>query len=139
MKVKLLTSTATLPTRATPGASCFDLYADCEPTIIQPGGRALIPTNIAVELPLGTELQVRPRSGLALNFGVVAHFGTVDSDYRGAVGVILFNHSTSEFAVSRGMRIAQGAVVALWPCVPQLVTELSETTRGAGGFGSTGG
>lgn len=140
MKLKLLTPTAKIPTRATDGASAFDFYADTGggSVSLHPRSRILVKTGVAVELPRGLELQIRPRSGLAAKRGVVAHLGTIDSDYRGEVGVILFNHSDAPFLINHGDRIAQGAVCMVSMCEIEVVSALSETERGAGGFGSTG-
>ncbi len=139
LSVKRLTATAKLPVRSTEHASCFDICADAE-GVIDPGGRALIKTGLSVAVPPGFEVQVRSRSGLAIKQGVAVlnSPGTVDADYRGEVGVILVNLGTEPFAYKRGDRIAQMGVyrVEMWPVVE--VTELSDTVRGAGGFGHTG-
>jgi len=132
-----------LPAYATPGAAGFDLRAcvpEEQPVLLQPGERALVPTGFAIALPEGYELQVRPRSGLAVKHGltVLNAPGTVDADYRGPVAVPLINLGQEPFTIHRGERIAQG-VVAAAPQVGFLeVAELDETERGAGGFGSTG-
>jgi dUTP pyrophosphatase len=111
-----------------------------EPRSLSPGERALIPTGFAIELPPGFEGQVRPRSGLAFKHGVTVLNapGTVDADYRGEVGVILINHGSEPFEVTRGMRIAQLVVCRTEPLVLSEAEDLSDTARGAGGFGSTG-
>lgn len=132
-----------LPEYATPGAAGFDFRACVPadaPVTIPPGGRALISTGFAVAAPPGWELQVRPRSGLAVKHGVtvVNAPGTVDSDYRGTVGVCLINHGAEPFTVNRGDRIAQGIVAPVAQAAMVEVENLDETTRGAGGFGSTG-
>jgi dUTP pyrophosphatase len=108
--------------------------------IIYPGGRALIPTGIKMALPVGFEAQVRPRSGLALKYGITVLNtpGTIDSDYRGDVGVVLINHGTEPFVVNQGDRIAQLVISQITQAQFVPVDELSETNRGAGGFGSTG-
>jgi dUTP pyrophosphatase len=130
-----------LPAYATPGAAGMDLLAAVTaPVVIAPGGRVLVPTGLCIALPPDHELQVRPRSGLALKHGITMPNtpGTVDEDYRGELQVIVMNAGTEPFTVERGMRIAQ-AVVA--PVVRARFTEvavLPETARGAGGFGSTG-
>jgi dUTP pyrophosphatase len=132
-----------LPAYATAGAAGFDLRASVpedDPLVLRPGQRALVPTGFAVAIPHGYELQVRPRSGLAVNHGltVLNAPGTVDADYRGPVAVPLINLGEVPFTIRRGERIAQG-VVAATPQVAFLeVTELDETERGEGGFGSTG-
>ncbi|MBU8543396.1 MULTISPECIES: dUTP diphosphatase [Roseomonadaceae] len=130
-----------LPAYATPGAAGMDLLAAVTaPVVIAPGARVLVPTGLCIALPPDHELQVRPRSGLALKHGITMPNtpGTVDEDYRGELQVIVMNAGTEPFTVERGMRIAQ-AVVA--PVVRARFTEvavLPETARGAGGFGSTG-
>ncbi len=129
------------PHYATAGAAGLDLLAAIEADLVlQPGERAGVPTGIAIELPMGAEAQVRPRSGLALKHGVTCLNapGTVDCDYRGEIKVILVNHGQEAFTVSRGMKIAQMVIAryehaSLFEC-----SELSESARGAGGFGSTG-
>ncbi|MBX9634032.1 MAG: dUTP diphosphatase [Magnetospirillum sp.] len=130
-----------LPRYETGHAAGLDLMA-CIPAdiTIAPGKRALIPTGFAVALPQGFEAQVRPRSGLAAKHGVTVLNapGTIDADYRGEIGVILINLGEVEFAVSRGMRIAQLVVAPVSHATLVEVAELSETDRGAGGFGSTG-
>ena len=130
-----------LPTRATPGAAGYDLRAAVEADVVlAPGARVLIPTGLSIELPEGTEAQVRPRSGLALEFGIVLPNapGTIDSDYRGEVKVILWNTGEKAFTIRRGDRIAQlvisPVIWAVWEEVPSLET----THRGSGGFGHTG-
>lgn len=128
-----------LPSYATAGSAGLDLHAD-EDVVLRPGQRALVPTGIAIELPEGYEAQVRPRSGLALRHGIgmVNAPGTIDSDYRGEIGVILVNHGEEVVRLSRGERIAQ-LVIARYEMVTLLVVEtLSESERGAGGFGHTG-
>ena len=108
--------------------------------IIYPGGRALIPTGIKMALPVGFEAQVRPRSGLALKHGITVLNtpGTIDSDYRGDVGVVLINHGTEPFVVNQGDRIAQLVITQITQVQFVPVDELQETNRGTGGFGSTG-
>jgi dUTP pyrophosphatase len=130
-----------LPAYATAGAAGCDLHAAVEaPLEIPPGGRALVPTGIAIALPEGAEAQVRPRSGLALRHGVTCLNapGTIDADYRGEVGVILANLGEAPFVVARGMRIAQLVVAPVARVAWDEVAELPATLRGAGGFGSTG-
>jgi len=130
-----------LPAYATAGAAGCDLHAAVEaPLEIPPGGRALVPTGIAIALPEGAEAQVRPRSGLALRHGVTCLNapGTIDADYRGEVGVILANLGDAPFVVARGMRIAQLVVAPVARVAWDEVAELPATLRGAGGFGSTG-
>jgi dUTP pyrophosphatase len=130
-----------LPAYASAGAAAMDLLAAvAEPLILPPGGRAAIPTGLMVALPEGHELQIRPRSGLALNHGLlVANApGTVDEDYRGEIKVILMNGGAEPFVVTRGMRIAQAVLAPVTRIVWREATELDDTARGAGGFGSTG-
>ena len=128
-----------LPAYATDGAAGLDLRADV-PVVLQPGGRALVPTGVSIAIPAGYEGQVRPRSGLALRHGLTClnSPGTIDSDYRGEVGVILANLGQEPVSLARGDRIAQlvFAVVARAELVE--VGTLSGTARGAGGFGHTG-
>jgi dUTP pyrophosphatase len=125
-------------------ASGIDLIAAVPadaPISIGPGARALIPTGIALALPAGVEGQVRPRSGLALMRGVTVlnSPGTIDADYRGEIQVILVNSGSDAFVVERGARIAQLVFAAVLRAIVREVTSLNETTRAAGGFGSTGG
>lgn len=130
-----------LPAYASAGAAGMDLQAAvADSLVLEPGGRALVPTGFALALPPGYEAQVRPRSGLALKQGVTVlnSPGTVDEDYRGEVGVILANLGASPFTVERGMRIAQMVVAPVTRVAFALVDELPATGRGAGGFGSTG-
>lgn len=132
-----------LPSYQSAGAAGLDLVAALPldaPTILPPGGRALIPTGLAVEIASGFEAQARPRSGLALKHGVTVLNapGTIDSDYRGEIGVILINHGQAPFEIRRGDRIAQLVIAAAPQARLIEVAELSSTTRGAGGFGSTG-
>lgn len=130
-----------LPAYATEGAAAMDLLAAvAEPVTIGPGGRALIPTGLRIALPPGHELQVRPRSGLALKHGIVLPNspGTIDEDYRGEVQVILLNAGAEPFTVERGMRIAQAVLAPVTRAAWREVEALPETARGAGGFGSTG-
>lgn len=130
-----------LPDYATPGSAGLDLIAAVtEDITIAPGTRAAIPTGISLALPDGYEGQVRPRSGLALEHGITVlnSPGTVDSDYRGEIRVILINLGQAPFTVTRGMRIAQLVVAPIAHAVPHEVEHLPETARGAGGFGSSG-
>lgn len=130
-----------LPSYATDGAAGMDLMAAVTaPVMIPPGGRALIPTGLRMALPHGYELQVRPRSGLALKNGITLPNtpGTIDEDYRGELGVILLNAGTETFTIERGMRIAQAVLAPVTRGAWHEVAELPETARGEGGFGSTG-
>ncbi|MEK9662301.1 MAG: dUTP diphosphatase [Alphaproteobacteria bacterium] len=130
-----------LPAYASADAAGMDLVAAIEETLVlEPGARALIPTGIAMAIPAGFEVQVRPRSGLALKNGITVLNtpGTIDADYRGEVGVILINHGGEAFSIERGMRIAQMVVAPVTQTNWQEVDVLPESARGAGGFGSTG-
>ncbi len=130
-----------LPAYATAGAAGADILAAVEkPVIIAPGRRVLIPTGFCIALPPGYELQIRPRSGLALKFGIVLPNspGTIDEDYRGEIGVIILNASEDHFTVTRGMRIAQAVLAPVVRAAWAEVAELDATARGQGGFGSTG-
>ncbi len=133
-----------LPSYETDGAAGLDLLAALDPgsdITIEPGARAMVPTGLKMAIPVGFEVQVRPRSGLAVKHGVsvLNAPGTIDSDYRGEVKVILINHGTAPFVVRRGDRIAQMVVASVVRVLWEEAGSLTETTRGAGGFGSTGG
>lgn len=140
--IKRLTPTAIIPAYKTDGAAGMDLHADIEETVVlKPGERRLIPCGIAIQLPLGYEAQIRPRSGLALKNGitVVNSPGTIDCDYRGPIGVILLNTSGSEgFIIGSGDRIAQMVIAPAVRVDVFEATDLDLTDRGEGGFGSTG-
>jgi dUTP pyrophosphatase len=132
-----------LPTYQSAQAAGFDLMAAVPsnaPVIIGPGERAMVPTGLCLALPPGCEGQVRPRSGLALRHGVTVLNapGTIDADYRGEIQVILINHGAESFKIERGLRIAQMVVAAHLRATLCNVVILDETTRGIGGFGSTG-
>jgi dUTP pyrophosphatase len=132
-----------LPAYETTGSAGMDLraaVAEDAPVTLAPGARALIPTGLKIALESGYEAQVRPRSGLALKHGITClnSPGTIDSDYRGEVGVILINHGQEPFVIKRGERIAQMVVARHEQVVIAEVETLDETARGAGGFGSTG-
>ncbi len=130
------------PGRATEGSAGMDLCAAVqEPARLGPGERALVPTGFVWEIPSGHEGQVRPRSGLALKHGLTLLNapGTIDSDYRGEVCVILCNLGTEPFVVERGMRIAQMVIAPVVRCEVAEAGSLSDSERGAGGFGHTGG
>ncbi|KPF84817.1 deoxyuridine 5'-triphosphate nucleotidohydrolase [Brevundimonas sp. AAP58] len=133
----------TLPAYETAGSAGMDLraaVADEAPLTLQPGARALVPTGLKMALQPGWEAQVRPRSGLALKHGVTCLNtpGTIDSDYRGEVGVILVNLGQEPFVIRRGERIAQMVIAPVAQVTVTEVETLDETERGAGGFGSTG-
>lgn len=151
-----LNKTLPMPEYQTEGAAGFDLYADIERSEyenrwglgsrhddsvmqLRAGERALVKTGIKVAIPEGFELQIRPRSGLALKNGIsiVNSPGTIDSDYRGEIGIILINHSRTDFIISHGDRIAQAVFAEVNQAKFNEVEELDETERGEGGFGST--
>ena len=130
-----------LPSYATAGAAGMDLLAAVRaPMVLAPGARTLVPTGLAIALPPGFELQIRPRSGLALKNGIILPNspGTIDEDYRGELQVIVMNAGTEPFTIERGMRIAQAVLAPVVRAAWTEVAELDETQRGAGGFGSTG-
>lgn len=138
---KLLPHAYQVPLYATAGASGMDLYAAVQETVeIKPGTRKLIPTGVCIELPKDYELQIRPRSGLALKHGimVVNSPGTIDDDYRGEIQIILLNTDDKSFYVNRGMRIAQAVLAQVVKAKMIEVEELSLSERDSGGFGSTG-
>lgn len=134
-----------LPSYETIGAAGADVRANFAPddragVLLQPGARALIPTGLAIEIPHGFEVQVRPRSGLALKHGISIPNspGTIDSDYRGPLGVILLNLGDTPFHVAHGARIAQLVVAPVVQATFGVQGDLGQTARGEGGFGSTG-
>ncbi|MFT8813882.1 dUTP diphosphatase [Acetobacter fabarum] len=130
-----------LPAYATQGAAGMDLLAALDaPLLLEPGQRGLVPTGLSIALPAGYELQVRPRSGLALKHGIVLPNapGTIDEDYRGEIGVIVMNAGQEAFVVEPGMRIAQAVIAPVIRATWIECDNLDETERGAGGFGSTG-
>ena len=132
-----------LPAYETSGSAGMDLraaVAEETPMTLAPGARALVPTGLKIALEHGFEAQVRPRSGLALKHGITClnSPGTIDSDYRGEVGVILINHGSEAFVIKRGERIAQLVVAKCEQAAMVEVAALDETARGSGGFGSTG-
>jgi dUTP pyrophosphatase len=139
LKVKKVSATAVLPRYARPGDAGLDLCAAVD-MIIGPGEVNVVPTGLVIELPPDTEAQVRPRSGLALKHAVTVLNtpGTIDEGYRGEVGVILINHGRQPFAITTGMRIAQLVVQRRLAIEVVEVDTVSETERGAGGYGSTG-
>jgi dUTP pyrophosphatase len=132
-----------LPTYQTSGAAGMDLIAAVparKPLRLSPGARALVPTGLILELPIGSEAQVRPRSGLALRHGITVlnSPGTIDSDYRGEVMVLLANLGSDAFDIRRGERIAQLVIQRVEQAVLVEIDQAAATSRGAGGFGSTG-
>ncbi len=139
IKIKKLHIDAKIPAYQTNGAVGFDLSSVSYMTI-RSGESALVPTGLSIELPKGYELQVRPRSGLALKYSITVlnSPGTVDSDYRGELKVILINHGKNDFVIAVGERIAQGIINRVELVDFDEVEELSNTDRGVSGFGSTG-
>lgn len=132
---------AEAPIYSSTGAAGADIRAYLEqPMTIAPGKSALVPTGLRMAIPEGYELQIRPRSGLALKdqITVLNSPGTIDSDYRGEIGIILINHSTKDFIVTPGMRIAQGVIAPFYQARFLQTTQLTTTQRGDGGFGHTG-
>jgi dUTP pyrophosphatase len=132
-----------LPEYQTSGSAGLDLLAAIPAhatLIIEPHARELVPTGLAIELPAGFEAQIRPRSGLAFKYGVTVlnSPGTIDSDYRGEVGVLLINHGAEPFEVTRGLRIGQMVVAPVTRVALEEAQAVTGTERGAGGFGSTG-
>lgn len=132
-----------LPAYETAGSAGMDLRAAVEdgaPITLAPGARVLVPTGLILEIPEGFEAQIRPRSGLAFKNGVTCLNtpGTIDSDYRGEVKVLLVNLGDQDFVITRGMRIAQMVIAPVTQVRVTEVTETSDTARGVGGFGSTG-
>ena len=132
-----------LPAYQSAHAAGLDLLAagpENAPLVLEPGKRALVPTGLAIALPLGYEAQIRPRSGLALKHGVTVLNapGTVDADYRGEVSVLLINHGDAPFPIRRGERIAQMVIAPVVRAELVLAVSLSTTDRGSGGYGSTG-
>ena len=132
-----------LPAYETLGAAGMDVRAavpDEEPIILAPGTHAMVPTGLSVAIPQGYEIQMRPRSGLAAKHGITClnSPGTIDSDYRGELKVILINHGDAAFTIARGERIGQMLLAPVTRLVWQHVDSLDETDRGSGGFGSTG-
>jgi len=131
----------TLPIQATPGSSGFDLRANLTaPIMLKPLERALVSSGLSIQLPIGYEAQVRPRSGLALKHGITVLNapGTIDADYTGDIGVLLVNLSNTAFTVEPGARIAQLVFAKIEVPTLVLVDTLSQTSRGSGGFGSSG-
>ena len=139
--IKKLSKDVSLPKYETSGSSGLDLAANIDENIeIKPGQTEIIPTGLAVAVPNNFEIQIRPRSGLAAksNIGILNSPGTIDSDYRGELKIILFNHGNEEFIVNNNDRIAQMVLMPILKIEFKEVDELPETIRGSGGFGSTG-
>lgn len=139
LKIQKIHNEAIIPSYAHKGDAGLDLYS-VENITINPSETALIKTGIKIQLPPQTEAQVRPRSGLALKYGITVLNtpGTIDEGYRGEVGVILINHGREPFIVEKGMKIAQMIVKPVWYVDIEEVEELSDTERAEGGFGSSG-
>ncbi len=132
-----------LPSYATAGAAGLDLrtaFAEGDEQILQPMARILVPTGFTLEIPAGFEGQIRPRSGLALKYGItlVNTPGTIDWDYRGEIKVLLINFGSEPFSLTRGLRIAQLVIAPVIRVVCNELVQVTDTTRGGGGFGSTG-
>ena len=139
--IKKLSEKVKLPKYETNGSSGMDLSANIDSSIkINPGKTAIIPTGISIAIPEDTEIQIRPRSGLAAKsrISVLNTPGTIDSDYRGELKVILFNHGMDDFIINNGDRIAQMVLMPVLKASFDEVDELPNTVRGSGGFGSTG-
>jgi len=139
--IKKLNSKVQLPKYKTDGSSGMDLMAFTEnPINIRPQESALIPTGITIAIPENTEIQIRPRSGLAAksNISVLNTPGTIDSDYRGEIKIILFNHGKEEFIINNNDRVAQMILMPIIKAEFEEVEDLPKTLRGSGGFGSTG-
>ena len=142
MKIKIINNSKhELPKYATSGSAGMDLRANItEPITLAPGERVLIPTGLHIALPIGYEAQIRPRSGLAIKFGITCLNtpGTIDSDYRGDIGVELINHSHEPFVINDGDRIAQMIIAQYEQAEWDEVNELDETERADGGYGHSG-
>jgi dUTP pyrophosphatase len=139
LKVKKLNSLAKIPQYKTEGSSGFDL-SSVDEVLLKKGSRVLVKTGLSFEIPENFEIQIRPRSGLALKHGITVlnSPGTIDSDYRGELQIILINHSEEDFQISIGDRIAQGILAKVEKMEIVEVSEVNETQRSSGGFGSTG-
>ncbi|MBQ3521135.1 MAG: dUTP diphosphatase [Firmicutes bacterium] len=141
MKIKVRSLSGNLPSYETEGSAGMDIRAYIEePVTLEPGKRALIPTGLFMEIPAGFEVQIRARSGLAVKYGIglTNGIGTIDSDYRGEIKVSLINWGEDDFVINDGDRIAQMVVCRYEKADLELADELSDTVRGAGGFGHTG-
>ncbi|TXG53126.1 hypothetical protein EZV62_022295 [Acer yangbiense] len=137
LRVKKLSEKAVLPSRGSPLAAGYDLSSATE-TKVPAGGKALVPTDLNIAIPVGTYARVAPRSGLAWKHSIDVGAGVIDADYRGPVGVILFNYSDADFEVKVGDRIAQLIIEKITTPDVLEVEDLDSTVRGEGGFGSTG-
>ncbi|KAL3639202.1 hypothetical protein CASFOL_017109 [Castilleja foliolosa] len=137
LRVKKLSDKAILPSRGSPFSAGYDLSSATE-TKVPSRGKALIPTDLSIAIPHGTYARIAPRSGLAWKHSIDVGAGVIDADYRGPIGVILFNHSDVDFEVKHGDRIAQLIIEKILTPVVTEVDDLDSTVRGSGGFGSTG-
>ncbi|GKV29895.1 hypothetical protein SLEP1_g38772 [Rubroshorea leprosula] len=137
LKVKKLSENAVLPSRGSPLSAGYDLSSATD-TKVPARGKALVPTDLSISIPEGTYARVAPRSGLAWKHSIDVGAGVIDADYRGPLGVILFNHSDADFEVKAGDRIAQLIIERIMTPDVVEVEDLDSTVRGAGGFGSTG-
>ncbi len=140
-RISELTKDVSLPTYATEGSAGMDIYAAVDgEMVVKAGETTLVPTGFSMEIPVGYEAQIRPRSGLALksSIGLMNSPGTIDSDYRGEVKIVFTNYGKNDFVVKRGDRIAQMVVATYQRVLWEESTQLSETARGSGGFGHTG-
>ncbi len=141
IQIKALSDHCTIPTYESSQSSGMDIYADFqENKIITSGKYLLVPTGFSVKIPAGYEIQIRPRSGLAMKHGITVlnSPGTIDSDYRGEIKVILINLGQEDFVIQPKMRIAQMVVQRVFHATLEIVAELDSSSRGSGGFGSTG-
>ncbi|MEI6731354.1 MAG: dUTP diphosphatase [archaeon] len=139
LRIRRAHAKAMMPVYAHPGDAGMDLFS-VENKILKPGERAIVNTGLHVEVPEGFELQLRPRSGLAIKKGItlVNTPGTVDSGYRGEIGLIMINHSKEDFEIKEGDRIAQAVLTRFESAELEEASELSDSSRGTGGYGSTG-
>jgi dUTP pyrophosphatase len=139
IKIKKLSNNAVVPQYQSKGAAGFDFHTISHGSIL-PGGTVLIPTGLSMEIPRGYELQVRPRSGMSAKtkIRICNSPGTIDSDYRGEIKIIMENIGTTEFKYAEGERIAQGVITEVYQAEFELAEELNDTERGTGAFGSTG-
>ncbi|KAJ7958044.1 deoxyuridine 5'-triphosphate nucleotidohydrolase-like [Quillaja saponaria] len=137
LRVKKLSELTVLPSRASPLSAGYDLSSAAE-TKVPARGKALIPTDLSISIPEGTYARIAPRSGLAWKYSIDVGAGVIDADYRGSIGVILFNHSDVDFEVKMGDRIAQLIIEKIMTPDVLEVEDLDSTVRGGGGFGSTG-
>ena len=137
LQVKRLSENASIPVRGSPDSAGFDL-ASAEATVIKAGGKGIVKTDLSIACPPGTYARIAPRSGLAVKKFIDVGAGVVDADYRGPVGVVLFNFGSEDFVVEKGDRVAQLILEKISMVEAVEVDELTDTQRGSGGFGSTG-